>query len=322
MESTPAGHRPRLAPVSARPAPTDTGVTTHRYRPEEDRPWETPGTLLHRWHTSMGSAGMSERTRREWVQVVTRIARETGCPPEGLDVVAIESWLNALRGRDGGPARPGTKAAYVVALTAWHRWLVRNDLRLDNPMDRLGRVRVPRSEPRPITTADLERLLRTQMRARTRVMIHLGAYQGLRVHEIARVRGEDVDLVNRRLQVTGKGGVTATIPLHDVVAADALWMPRRGWWFPSPERPGPIRRDSVSTAISHAMRRAEVRGTAHQLRHWYATELVRAGVNLRIVQTLMRHASLQTTARYTKIDEQQARDALAALPTPREYLVA
>lgn len=65
-----------------------------------------------------------------------------------------------------------------------------------------------------------------------------------------------------------------------------------------------------------------MRGTAHQLRHWYATELVRAGVNLRIVQTLMRHASLQTTARYTKIDEQQARDALAALPTPREYLVA
>ena len=75
---------------------------------------------------------------------------------------------------------------------------------------------------------------------------------------------------------------------------------------------------AVSTVIGKAMRRAGVPGTAHALRHWYATALVESGADLRTVQTLMRHASLATTERYVRVDEQRRVDAVERLDPWRE----
>lgn len=152
-------------------------------------------------------------------------------------------------------------------------------------------------------------------------MVHLAVYHGLRAHEIAKVRGEDIDLYAATLRVVGKGGTDDTVPLHPVVAADARAMPRLGWWFPSPRGGRPERRESVSAVISRAMKRADVAATGHQLRHWYGTALVRSGTDIRVAQTLMRHASLATTALYTAVDDTQQRDAVARLPVLSERTV-
>jgi integrase/recombinase XerD len=152
-------------------------------------------------------------------------------------------------------------------------------------------------------------------RRRTRAYIRLGAYQGLRVHEIAKVRSEDIDVHGGSMTVTGKGGKTALLPLHDEVWELARNMPRTGWWFPSPNRPGHhVDGRAVGKAISDAMQRAGIAsGKAHRLRHYFGTELVRSGVNLRIVQTLMRHESPATTAIYTRVTLEEERAGLAAL---------
>jgi integrase/recombinase XerD len=115
-------------------------------------------------------------------------------------------------------------------------------------------------------------------------MILLAALAGLRVHEIAKVRGQDVDLDSRTLYVVGKGGHGASIPLHPLLAKAAESMPRRGWWFPAnSRRPGEhIRSRCVSDVIGTAMQRAGIHdGTAHRLRHWYGTTLVESGTDLR-----------------------------------------
>jgi integrase/recombinase XerD len=75
-----------------------------------------------------------------------------------------------------------------------------------------------------------------------------------------------------------------------------------------------VRRTSVSDALGRTIRRAGVTGTAHGLRHWYATELVRAGVPLTTVQRLMRHESLATTQRYVAVADDAPARALALLP--------
>lgn len=169
-----------------------------------------------------------------------------------------------------------------------------------------------------MATSHIELLLASGIRGRTRTAVLLCAYQGLRVHEAAKVRGEDVDLVARTLRVIGKGGVDDTVPLHPLVAAEAAFYPRRGWWFPSHTRPGhPIRRESLSCAISRAMKRAGVPGTAHSLRHWLATELTSANVNARVAQTLMRHASPATMAIYAEVRREQQLGALLRLPLVR-----
>ena len=144
------------------------------------------------------------------------------------------------------------------------------------------------------------------MNRRTRAMILLAAFAGLRVHEIAKVRGEHLDLVDRRLTVHGKGDITATLPLHHRIVehAYAAGMPRTGWWFPGSDR-GHQRRESVGQTIKEVMVRAGVLGSAHQLRHWYGSELLANGVDLRTVQELMRHRSVSSTQIYTQVTDQR-----------------
>lgn len=150
-------------------------------------------------------------------------------------------------------------------------------------------------------------------------MILLAAYQGLRVSEVARVRGVDVDGLGETLTVLGKGGVRAVLPLHPYIAAEAdRYGP--GWWFGQhvPNRSsrsgGPVLGNSVSRIVGEAMGRAGVPGTCHSLRHWYASEMLRQGVDVRVIQQLMRHASLATTERYLHVDDEQRRAGALRLP--------
>ncbi|WP_289444876.1 hypothetical protein, partial [Klebsiella pneumoniae] len=73
--------------------------------------------------------------------------------------------------------------------------------RPDNPLDVLRRPRVPRRSAHPVATAHIDAVLGSGIRRRTRMAILLCALQGLRVHETAKVRGEDVDLLGQRFRV-------------------------------------------------------------------------------------------------------------------------
>lgn len=269
--------------------------------------------LIATWQTSMQAEGLSERTWTDWPAIVRRATRATGQHPAEFTYPALNGFLAGYRNLN-------TKATYYRGLSAFHAWLVRSGHRSDDPMGPVRPPRVPRGVPHPITTAGLERLLACRLQRRTRAMILLGAYQGLRVHEIARVRAEDIDddVDEVTLRVCGKGGVDAVLPLHHLVQALLPGMPRRGWWFPSYEDPRrAVRSGSVSLTVSRAMTRAQVPGSAHSLRHWYATHLLRNGADAVTVQHLLRHASLATTQIYTKVDFTAMRAAGERLPTPQ-----
>jgi integrase/recombinase XerD len=149
------------------------------------------------------------------------------------------------------------------------------------------------------------------------MMILLATLAGLRVHEIAKFSGEDIDWETMAMIVTGKGGKTAYLPVHPLIAQDACRFPREGAWFPAYGREGPITPHAVSKAIKSCMDRAGVRGKPHQLRHYYGTALLRNGANLRVVQELMRHGSIATTQIYTEVTTSEMRAAVnALLPNP------
>ena len=85
-------------------------------------------------------------------------------------------------------------------------------------------------------------------------MILLGAYAGLRVSEIASIRGEHVDLITHTIAITGKGDKTRYIPLHPVLQQLAADMPVRSWWFPSSV--GNQRYLATDTTLTEPIRRA------------------------------------------------------------------
>lgn len=118
------------------------------------------------------------------------------------------------------------------------------------------------------------------------------------------------------LKVLGKGGRLDYLPLHDTIRELAPSM-NSGWWFPARAgRDGHIKGQSVSDLLADARDRAGITDahlTGHSLRHSFGTELVRGGANIRAVQELMRHSSLQTTQRYTQVLDEDRRQALGVL---------
>jgi integrase/recombinase XerD len=276
----------------------------------------TPSTqpkhiAVERWAREMRDLCRSPRTVEERAQIVYRFGRLAETDPVALTAEDIFAVL------DGLDVSPSTVQTYLGALHAWFVWCERAGLRDGDPTLRVGRPQVPERQPRPIADAHALVLSRdTTMRPATRAKIVLGMYAGLRVSEIARIKGQDVDLIASTLIVAGKGGRVVTLPLHPLIAEVAREMPGRGWWFPSPaDASRAIARTSCSDGIRRAMHRLGIPGSGHQLRHWFASSLLEHGVDVRVVQTLMRHSSLATTAIYTRVSAGMQREALDHLPT-------
>lgn len=275
-------------------------------------PADAPTVLLDSWALTMHAQSLSERTITERRRVITQMARTTGTDPADLTPETLTAWLATL------PSAV-TRDAYYSITRAWCQWLVRAGHRDDDPTIRVPRPRVPPSSPRPLTRPQVDAVLALPLRVHTRTKVILAAWAGMRIHEIARIRGEDLDVAGETIRITGKGGRTDVVPAHPIIlerAAEAGY-PARGYWFPSPTTTGrPVAARTVGTVIARALRRAGVHGTAHQLRHFFATELLEAGADSRIVQTLMRHASLATTGRYMGVSAAQQRHALQSLNGP------
>ena len=259
----------------------------------------------------MQGQGLSQRTITERVRVINQVTAATGADPAVLTPQAISAWLATL-------PSAATKSTYYAVLRAWSRWLVRSDHRADDPTTRVARPKTPSGHPRPVTDAQLDAVLALPLHQDTRTKIILAAYAGMRVHEIAKIKGEDISPVAGTITITGKGGRTDTLPAHQLILQQANLYPRRGFWFPSPKDPAvPVKAKTVSAVISQAFDRADAPATAHQLRHYFATSLLRAGTDSRVVQSLMRHESLATTGRYLAVNTDQQRAALSGLhPTP------
>lgn len=269
------------------------------------------GEVLDVFGEFQRSGNRSKRTIGVRASILRSFARRQ-------ETTLIDATVFHLRrevGRDGIAA--STRATTRGVLLAFYGFLHAEGLRADNPALRLPIVKVPPAKPRPYTQEQIDALLNSGAYWRTRVMILLGHYQGLRASEIAQVHRDDFDMVAMTQKVFGKGARTDYLPLHPVIA-EVVPLMGESYWFPARRGlEGHIRGGSVSDLLHDARERAGIVDkslTGHSLRHSFGTELVRRGANIRAVQELMRHSSLKTTARYTEVLDEDRRIAHAVLP--------
>ncbi len=265
--------------------------------------------LVDLWAGDLRARACRPKTVAVMTSTMRSFAKRTA--PTPLLAVTREQIIGYL-GTEGWS--PRTRRTYRTTLATFYDWAVLTDRIAANPAARLPRPRVPYSEPNPLSTEQIETLLGSGVRRRTRMMILLAAYQGLRASEISAVHGSDVD--RGILHVPdGKGGTSLRRPLHPLVAEVAESFPTDGYWFPGNNGRAHVDGRSVSTTIGKAMRRAGITGhRPHQLRAWHATELIRAGVDAVTVQHSMRHATLGTLHKYVHPDAADVRSALSQLP--------
>ena len=132
---------------------------------------------------------------------------------------------------------------------------------------------------------------------------------GLRISKAATLEIGAIDRANSQLRIIGKGDRERLVPLPQPVLGGlrALWKTHRHprWLFPNHYGAKSANPQVLRRAFQDAARAAGIkrRVTPHALRHSYATRLLESGIDTRVVQILLGHAHIATTAIYTHLTE-------------------
>jgi integrase len=253
------------------------------------------GDLIVRYAQHQAVRGFTTRTidRRTWTlcRWLTHLeGTGVGLLLADATAVDVESFLAAI---------PSPQSRYSMRsdIAMFYRWALRRGLLETDPTVDVDPPRIPRRLPTPVNAADVKHLLEV-LDGQDRLLVMLGALAGLRVSEIANLRGEDIDLEHRRITIrNGKGGGDATVPLARQLADELAQWPRTGTVLVLASG------QTVAHRIRLAFRRHGIAGRPHDLRAAFATAAADAsGGNVMLVAKLMRHADIATTMRYVQVD--------------------
>jgi integrase/recombinase XerD len=232
------------------------------------------------------------------------------------DLAGFVSWLREQRGPKGAPYAASTVARTLVAVRGLHRFLVREGLAEQDPSAELSGPRPSRSLPKALRLEQVERLLGSPagtepVALRDRAMLELLYAAGLRITELVDLDVDDLDLESRTVRCFGKGSKERIVPVGRVAceAAEAWLVQGRPALRPegpalfTNRRGGRLTRQGGWKIVK---RHADAAGLAdtvspHTLRHSFATHLIDRGADVRVVQELLGHASVNTTQVYTLV---------------------
>lgn len=255
--------------------------------------------------------GLRAETIRQRRTVLGLLHTALGKPLLIAEAGELETWQAQL-----AAAHPAyTTATYSSHVKAFYRWAFVTGRRKDNPSAGLLTVRIPKSLPRPIDEDDLRVALACATEP-MRAWLVLGAYAGLRIGEIARLRREDVreHSIPPTIAVRdGKGGRDRIVPVGPHVIDSLRPHLRTSGLLWRTQNAGQFQPSYASSLVSKHFKSIGMAYTAHNLRHRYATELYRLSTDLRMVGDLLGHANTSTTAVYTAWSHEAAAESVAAL---------
>ena len=184
----------------------------------------------------------------------------------------------------------------------------------------LRTVNEPRRAPVVLSQEEVARLLEAAPGLKYKAALSVAYGAGLRVSEVANLKVSDIDSKRMTLRVEqGKGQRDRTVML----SAQLLEL-LRDWWraarppvwlFPGQNPINPITPRQLNRAVTAAKDLAGIakRVSPHTLRHSFATHLLEQGVDIRVIQVLLGHAKLETTALYTRVAVNTVRDIKSPL---------
>ena len=260
---------------------------------------------------------LSEVTVRLYIGSVERFARYFGKSPEQLGPEQIREFLlHLIYDRK---STPSTIQLYRSAL----RFLYVATLKRSWFEEDVARIKRRAKLPTVLSPAEMTRILdRTTNLKHWTIFATLYA-TGLRCDELRHLKVHDIDSQRMLIHVRhGKGGISRDINLSPILLERlrVYWrrLKPKDWLFPSKQRPNrPMHDKTIRLACNEAGQRAGIgkRLSPHVFRHSCATHLLEAGTDLRAIQVLLGHASIQTTARYLRVSTAHLRGITSPLDT-------
>lgn len=249
-----------------------------------------------------------------YVRSVAEFAQHFNKPPDQLGPEEIRLWqLFLLR------EKRVKLSTYIQAICAL-RFFYRNTLNRKIEIDRIPLPRYDKKLPVVLSKAEVKALLEAPKNLGHRAILATMYGAGLRVSEVTHLKVSDLDRERRVIWVRGGKGhkdrqVMLAEPLREVLAAYWRWKRPTDWFFPGANPGCPIACNSVFQACRKAARRAGIAKPVHphSLRHAFATHLLEDGVNLVVIQALLGHAHLKTTAGYLHLSDSAVRSTRSPL---------
>ncbi|MDH3228037.1 MAG: tyrosine-type recombinase/integrase [Thermoleophilia bacterium] len=246
------------------------------------------------------------------------------------DLEAYQSELLGLRKRDGKHYSLGFHQNRLTALKSLFRFLHRRRYLLQDPSRSIVFERKEAKLPRTILSEKEARRVieaarnRTPAGLRDRAILETLYATGLRVTELANLTVNDADTEERTLRIRlGKGRRDRNVPMTHAAAEaidtylaegrSKLLTPTKTPWLFVADHGGRMHRVVLSRLVTHYANQARIKKhvTCHTFRHSIATHLLRGQADIRHIQRLLGHASLQTTQRYTRVEISDLRQVLA-----------
>ena len=261
----------------------------------------------------------SAATQRNYIRDVGRFASFLRRPPDTATTEDVRQFQ--LAQSEAGVPVP-TMNTMVSAL----RFFFANTLDRPDLARKLVRVSRPRNLPVVLSRDEVVRLLNATTTLKHQAALSVAYGAGLRVGEVAMLKVRDIDSARMLIRVErGKGGQYRNAMLSpDLLTLLRQWwhdghrqgvLHRDGWLFPGQHALKPISTRQLYRVVVEAAHAAEItrRVGPHTLRHSFATHLLEDGVDVRIIQVLLGHSKLETTALYTKVATRTVRSVISPL---------
>ena len=278
---------------------------------------EAINPLRRRMIEDMTARNLDAKTQRGYIRSVRACCRFCDRRPERLTYEDIRRFQLQLM--ESGLA-PGTVNSAMIGL----RFFFRTTLRRPEALDYIPMAREPQRLPVVMTPEEVASLLESAPGLKWRTALSVAYGAGLRASEVVGLKVSDIDSRRMRIRVEqGKGRRD-----RDALLSRDLLAALRNWWkvarppvwlFPNRLTPfDHVTPRSLNRAFHEAARKAGIRKAVclHTLRHCFATHLLEQNVDIRVIQVLLGHKKLETTAVYTHI----AAKTLDGIDSPLDLL--
>jgi site-specific recombinase XerD len=277
--------------------------------------------LRQRMIEDMSLRGLSPASQRSYIRAVRGCCAHTGRRPADLTSEDARAFLLHLQGK-------GLSISAINAHSTALRFFLRVTLGRSADIERVPVLKERRTLPIVLTPEEVARIIAAApgLKYRTAISVTYGA--GLRASETTSLKLADIDsraMTLRIEQGKGRRDRMAKLSPQLLEVLRRWWQVARPqvWLFPS--RSGvmnPISPRQLSRQFQHAVDAAEIRKdgriTLHTLRHSFATHMLEAGVDIRVIQVMLGHSKLETTSIYTRVSPKLLHEAMSpfdSLPT-------
>jgi integrase/recombinase XerD len=263
--------------------------------------------------------GAARNTRMAYELDLTDFAGYTAArhvPVAKADAPTVQAYMASLQAA-GLSAR--TAARRLSALRQFHRFLLREGIRTDDPTSLLDTPRLPASLPKYLSEAEVDALLAAgtarpgRQGILARAALEILYATGMRVSELLSLPRSALSGDAVLLMIKGKGGKERMVPLSDAAKAAAATLvagsdAKGRWLFPGRDPRLALTRQGFFKLLKAVAFDAGIdpaRVSPHVLRHSFASHLLARGADLRSLQVLLGHADISTTQIYTHVQSER-----------------